>query len=423
MRCAHFELLCAAFLLLGSCFVIGQQQLNQACILPNLNTGRCVPLNDCPEIVELVEGNVVYPGQTNRVHSVLRGCGSNETSSDPIVCCESPRLPGRRTVDVTTVAEVTTTSTTTTTTRRPSPKSTTRRPTPTTTRRPTPAPTLPTTTIRYDHFKDLLPERCGEESPGYNVFSDVEDEDNKHVWAVFLEIRRVSSNTTGRCVGTLIHERFVLTAAHCLHTTRVDSVRLQFGVNRLSKFVECLITDECQERTAAEFIIHHGYNSHTSANDIALVRVSEPVLTGADTGIIPACLPLDHLFDETLADDPSVLSLGWGETRRETMSDRKMIVLLNVLSQEQCARQLRNSNRFNASMLYSVMCTVGVNPGQDVCQGDSGAPLLQIREKRAYVVGVVSIGPKCGTSPAATISTRVSEYRNWILTNMKQARQ
>uniref|UniRef100_A0A182NPS3 CLIP domain-containing serine protease n=1 Tax=Anopheles dirus TaxID=7168 RepID=A0A182NPS3_9DIPT len=427
MFLAHLELWPVALLLLGD-IAAGQRRTNQVCILTNGKPGRCVPLNDCPEVAELAKGLVLYQNQLDRIEAVLRGCGSDLSSSDPIVCCASPRLPERKavvpttttttsttTAATTTTSTTTTSTTTTTTTTTPATTSRPRTRSTTTTRRPTPSTTLATKPNR-----NILPERCGEEPPAFNVFFGVEDEANKHVWAVLLEIRKSNNSSTGRCVGTLIHESFVLTAAHCLHP-RVEYIRMLFGVNRVSGFVECTIAGECQERLEADFIIHHNYNSHTSANDIALVRMREPVSTGADTGIIPACLPLDHVFDESLIDDPSVISLGWGETHEATTSDSKMLVLLNVMPQDECGNQLRNSNTFNRSMLYSVMCTRGLRKGQDVCQGDSGAPLLQLLEKRFYVVGVVSFGPKCGTSDVASVSLRVSEYTNWILTNMMHA--
>ena len=103
------------------------------------------------------------------------------------------------------------------------------------------------------------------------------------------------------------------------------------------------------------------------------------------------------------------------------MSDSKRIVQLEIIKEDECGEQLKKWQRFNISMLSSVMCTVGVLAGQDVCEGDSGAPIVQIRDDRYFVIGVVSFGPKCGMGTGiAGMSTRVSEYKNWILTNMNR---
>uniref|UniRef100_A0A1S4H968 CLIP domain-containing serine protease n=1 Tax=Anopheles gambiae TaxID=7165 RepID=A0A1S4H968_ANOGA len=400
----------------------GQRRVNQACILANGSSGRCIRIGECSKIVELTTRNVLYSWETQQIRAVLRACESDESSSDPIVCCESAQsTPTRRTLN-SGVAPTTTTAASTT------PIATTRRPTrvrvttqrSTTARRRTPT-TVRTrsTTIRLDHFKDVLPARCGEQRPSWNVWSDIEDDDNIHVWAVYLEIQRPKSTTKGRCVGTMIHERYVLTAAHCVHNLKLENIKLYFGLFLISTLAQCLADRVCQERRAAELIVHQDYNSHARLNDIALIRVNEAVQFTDD--VRPACLPLDYLFDESLANDARVLSLGWGEYQQGTMSDSKRIVALNVIEQEECGEQLRKWQRFNASMLFSVMCTVGVQAGQDVCQGDSGAPILQLKDGRFFLVGVVSFGPKCGMSTGkAGMSMRVSEYTNWILTNLKR---
>uniref|UniRef100_A0A182PLX3 Peptidase S1 domain-containing protein n=1 Tax=Anopheles epiroticus TaxID=199890 RepID=A0A182PLX3_9DIPT len=340
------------------------RQVNQACILTNGRSGHCTRLGECAEIAEMTSRNVLYPWETQKLRAVLGACESDENSSDPIVRMGDVR------------------------------------------------------TVSYEHFKDVLPARCGEQLLAFNVFTDLSDEDNVHKWAVYLEIQRSKSSDKGRCVGTLIQERHVLTAAHCVHTLTVENIKLYFGEVLISQLAECLADGSCVDRRAAELIPHPAYNSHTRVNDVALIRLSEPVETTAD--VMPACLPLDYLFEESLATDARVLSVGWGDTPQGTMSDWKRIVQLNVIGQDECGELLRKVSRFNASMAYSVMCTAGVVAGQDVCQGDSGAPLLQLRDRRFYVVGVVGFGPKCGTAVAPGVSTRVSEYKNWILTNLKR---
>lgn len=58
-------------------------------------------------------------------------------------------------------------------------------------------------------------------------------------------------------------------------------------------------------------------------------------------------------------------------------------------------------------------------PGRDVCNGDSGGPLMwrQMPANKVFVVGVVSYGMICGYLQYPAVFTRTSDYEEWILRN------
>lgn len=69
------------------------------------------------------------------------------------------------------------------------------------------------------------------------------------------------------------------------------------------------------------------------------------------------------------------------------------------------------------------MCAGG-NKGEDTCSGDSGGPLMDSKligaQMRKTVVGIVSFGPgTCGIEDQPAVYTKVSEFLDWILDNMK----
>ena len=69
------------------------------------------------------------------------------------------------------------------------------------------------------------------------------------------------------------------------------------------------------------------------------------------------------------------------------------------------------------------MCAGG-EKGKDSCQGDSGGPLMKStiidNQVRWQVQGIVSFGPEsCGEKNVAGVYTKVSEYVEWILDNVK----
>ncbi|KAL0270402.1 UNVERIFIED_CONTAM: hypothetical protein PYX00_007824 [Menopon gallinae] len=70
------------------------------------------------------------------------------------------------------------------------------------------------------------------------------------------------------------------------------------------------------------------------------------------------------------------------------------------------------------------MCAGGED-GKDSCQGDSGGPLMsseKVRQEfRWFLIGVVSSGPAaCGVEGRPSIYTKVPDFVDWILKNMRE---
>ena len=78
------------------------------------------------------------------------------------------------------------------------------------------------------------------------------------------------------------------------------------------------ITDPSQGYKVEEVIIHKNFTKPCYCNDIALLRLVEPV----DSSIIPICLPT---FDTAAVGENTTL-LGWGDTK--FMGGAGTIVLL-----------------------------------------------------------------------------------------------
>lgn len=88
-------------------------------------------------------------------------------------------------------------------------------------------------------------------------------------------------------------------------------------------------------------------------------------------------------------------------------------------SDQQCANIYKQ--RYSVQIAKGQLCAGGVK-GQDSCNGDSGGPLMALKPQSTsvYVEGVVSFGSRyCGSEGLPGVYTKVSEYLDWILDNMR----
>ena len=205
---------------------------------------------------------------------------------------------------------------------------------------------------------------------------------------------------TGSCGGTLIDDRHVLTAAHCIGSTDPSTIKLTAGLH-----YKYGLEGETRQVRGVEVIYKHpAYNPQTTTNDITILRLSEPV--EFNRYVQPACLP---------GPDPepneNVILIGWGALQLNTPG-------YHTLKQAQL-KVVGNCNRFWPQVNEAKqICVANFETGESACQGDSGGPLLYQRDGQWIVGGVTSFGSGAGcvttANYAPNVYTRVSAYLPWI---------
>ncbi|XP_049543411.1 serine protease grass-like [Anopheles darlingi] len=425
-------------------------QSDPACTTYTRQEGFCVPIERCRNIYNIVKspkppskGIQTYINRLAcTLPDVLRSvcCVPQEidptmpSTTPPIRTTPSVTTPARTTTSTTTPVSTTTTtttpvSTTTTTTTPVSTKMPTTMPTttpvisttPTTT--PVIATTSSTTSVSSDTWRQLPTNSCGL-TESFRIGYGNKTAPFEYPWIVLLRYKWNGVLVDG-CGGSLINNRYVLTAAHCVRTARNFKLsKVLLGEHDKTKLVDCidLIDDEpyCApppiEVDIESTVVHDEYNRPIRfRHDIALIRMAQEV--AYSESIKPICLPVRENIRDIILQYYTVT--GWGTTEQEKPSDVLLQALLKHVPVPECQQKLLDNGLIMDISEEFQMCAGGEGL-VDSCKGDSGGPLGSNVGGRFVQYGIVSAGASsCGRLSLPGIYTRVSSYMNWIVENMQ----
>ncbi|KAJ8705446.1 hypothetical protein PYW08_012492 [Mythimna loreyi] len=255
------------------------------------------------------------------------------------------------------------------------------------------------------------------------------------------------------CGGSLISEKFILTAGHCISDPKRGPVRfVVLGILKRSD-----PEDLWQVYNVKRIVPHPEYRPPSKYHDIALLETDK--LVTYNKAVFPACLDVQGKFfkdkddeiikfkdddedddddneeinedqlkefqklftllDEPVEDQRQAVATGWGKLGRDReLSDTLQEVYLNRFSERKCLVHFQpNRNLKHGYNATTQMCYGDEKETKDTCEGDSGGP-LQVRSQVAHclhtVIGVTSFGKACGYLGEAGMYSRVYHYVSWI---------
>ncbi|KAJ8705462.1 hypothetical protein PYW08_012508 [Mythimna loreyi] len=215
------------------------------------------------------------------------------------------------------------------------------------------------------------------------------------------------NKTQWLCGGSVISDKFILTAAHCISSPAVGPVKfIALGILKRSDPPELW-----QIHNVKRIIPHPEYRSPSKYNDIALLETKKTIVF--NSVVLPACLPLVPEADGT------VQATGWGALgHHKGLADTLQTVDLVRYDAEKCSQLYpKHRHLLDGYNHTTQMCYGDTQVAKDTCEGDSGGPLQTSNEFAwcAYtVLGVTSYGRQCGVSAGSGMYTRVYHYVPWI---------
>ncbi|MER6913529.1 serine protease [Streptomyces sp. NPDC000594] len=202
-----------------------------------------------------------------------------------------------------------------------------------------------------------------------------------------VSLRRGS---TPFCGAAIVGVGWLLTAAHCVHGTPPDALTARAG--------STYTTSGGTTRRITRIITHPGFGAAPLRDDVALLRLAEPLPLGPSIRRAP-------LAAVTPPAGTTVRVSGWGALSEGGPSPAHLqSVEVPTVARADCERAY-------GPLAPGALCAGLPQGGKDACQGDSGGPAAT---PAGVLVGIVSSGYGCARPGYPGVYSDVARYRAWV---------